>query len=95
MKFERRSRDYRRMYRDMAKDIANGVAHQKDISCEGLKLMQKKSKVHRDISLGVIERLYLKSPIKILASFLKFFSFFIFNFRVFSFFSFFFKFPCF
>ena len=30
------------MYRDVAKDIANGVAHQKDISYEGLELMQKK-----------------------------------------------------
>lgn len=61
-KFERRSRDYRRMYRDLAKDVANGAAHQKDISYDGLELMQKKYKVHRDI--GVLERLYLKSPVK-------------------------------
>ena len=62
-KFERRSRDYRRMYRDVAKEIAEGIIHQKDISYEGLEKMQKKYKVHRDI--GVIERHYLKSPVKV------------------------------
>ena len=62
-KFERRSRDYRRMYKDVAKDIADGVINQKDISYAGLELMQKVYKVHRDI--GVIERLYLKSPVKV------------------------------
>ena len=62
-KLERRSRDYSRMYRDVAKDIAEGIIHQKDISYEGLEKMQKKYKVHRDI--GVIERHYLKSPVKV------------------------------
>ena len=51
------------MYRDVAKDMANGVAYQKDISYEGLELMQETDKDHRDI--GVIERLYLKSPVKV------------------------------
>ena len=31
-KFERRSRDYRRMYRDVAKEIVDGIINQKDIS---------------------------------------------------------------
>ena len=30
-KSERRSRDYRRMCRNVAKDIAEGIIHQKDI----------------------------------------------------------------
>ena len=38
---------------NVTKDIANGVGHQKDIFYEGLQLMQKNDKVHRDI-----ERLY-------------------------------------
>ena len=51
------------MYKDVAKDIADGVINQKDILYAGLELMQKVYKVHRDI--GVIERLYLKSPVKV------------------------------
>ena len=62
-KFERRSRDYCRMYKDVSKDIADGIINQRDISYAGLELMQKVYKVHRDI--GVIERLYLKSPVKV------------------------------
>ena len=50
------------MYRDVATDIADGMIHQKDISYEGLEKMQKSNRTHRDI--GVIERLYLKSPLK-------------------------------
>ena len=60
-KFERKSRDYRRMYNDVAKNIADGVIDQKNIS--GLALMQKVYKVHRDI--GDIECLYLQSPVKV------------------------------
>ena len=40
-KFERRSRDLGRMYRDIAKDIAESIIHQKDISYAGLEKMQK------------------------------------------------------
>ena len=40
-KFERRSRDLVRMFRDIAKDIAEGIIHQKDISYAGLEKMQK------------------------------------------------------
>ena len=54
------------MYEDFAKDIADGVINQKDISYAGLELMQKVYKVHSDI--GVIERLYLKSPVKVYPS---------------------------
>ena len=53
------------MYRDVAKDIANGVAHQKDISYEGLELMQKKYNAKKNGDIGVIERLYLKKPVKV------------------------------
>ena len=48
---------------EIRKYIAEGIIHQKDISYEGLKKMQKKYKVHRDI--GVIERHYLKSPVEV------------------------------
>ena len=44
-KFERRSRDYRRMYRDVAKDIAGGIIHQMDISYEGWRRCKKNKKV--------------------------------------------------
>ena len=49
------------MYNDVAKNIADGVIDQKNIS--GLALMQKVYKVHRDI--GDIECLYLQSPVKV------------------------------
>ena len=62
-KFERRSRDYRRMYKDVVPRSARSQGYQKDISYAGLELMQKVYKVHGDI--GVIERLYLKSPVKV------------------------------
>ena len=54
------------MYRDVAKDIANGVAHQKDISYEGLELMQKRYNAKKKYGdIGVIERLNLKKPVKV------------------------------
>ena len=59
--FERRSRDYRRVYRDVAKDIADGIIRQNNISYERLKMLHNTYKTHRDI--GVIERSYLKSPV--------------------------------
>ena len=51
------------MHKDVAKNIADGVIDQKDISYAGLELMQKFYRVHRDI--GVIERLYLQSTVKV------------------------------
>ena len=41
--------DYRKMYRDVHKEIAGSIIHQKNISYEGLEKMQKKLKFHRDI----------------------------------------------
>lgn len=57
-KFERRSCDYRRMYGDVAKEIADDIIYQKDISNEGLKKMQNSD-------VGVIYLHYLKSPVKV------------------------------
>ena len=62
-KFERKSRDYRRMYKDVAKNISDGAIDQEDILYTGLELMQEVYRVHRDIE--VIERLYLQRPVKV------------------------------
>ena len=46
------------MYGDVAKEIADDIIYQKDISNEGLKKMQNSD-------VGVIYLHYLKSPVKV------------------------------
>ena len=62
MKFERRTRDYRRMYREIAHNVKTGKQKECDVTYKSLEIMQKTFKTHRNI--GEIERLFLRSPIR-------------------------------
>lgn len=58
-KFERRTRDYRRMYEDLAKKTADGSIKQEDISFQLLESMRKVYKTHRNIE--EIDRDFIRS----------------------------------